>query len=42
MELLLYLESANVTKQKGFDKFNLAAKWKRNIGDGARMKVGSF
>lgn len=25
----LYLEGVNVTKQKGFDKFNVAAKWKR-------------
>ena len=25
----LYLEGINVTKQKGFDKFNVAAKWKR-------------
>ena len=25
----VYLEGVNVTKQKGFDKFNLAAKWKR-------------
>lgn len=25
----LYLEGVNVTKQKGFGKFNLAAKWKR-------------
>lgn len=24
-----YLEGVNVTKQKGFDKFNIAAKWKR-------------
>lgn len=24
-----YLEGVNVTKQKGFDKFNVAAKWKR-------------
>lgn len=25
----LYLEGVNVTKQKGFDNFNVAAKWKR-------------
>jgi len=31
----------NVTKQKGFDKFNVAAKWKRKW-DGHRTKVGLF
>jgi hypothetical protein len=38
----LYLEGVKVTKQKGFERFNLAAKWKKKYQDGHQMKVGLF
>jgi len=38
---LLSIWRINVTKQKGFDKFNVAAKWKRKYRE-HRTKVGLF
>jgi hypothetical protein len=38
----LFLKDVNITKERGFGPFNLAGKWKKNIGVFGQKNLGIF
>jgi hypothetical protein len=38
----LFLNDVNITKEQGFDQFNLAGKWKKPIGVFKQKNLGIF